>query len=97
MENTHPVDALALCRDRIKRLKEEEEQLKAAVKDLPANERVGRHYEAIVSTRHSRRIDNVQLHEDIAERLGADYLEQFVKEDTSVVVTLKAMEGNAWS
>jgi len=96
MENEHPVDALALCRERIKRLKEEEEKLKEAVRELPETERVGRHYTAIVTQRVARRIDNTALHEDIVERMGEEYLEQFIRQDSSVVVTLKALGEDRW-
>lgn len=95
MENTrddglnHPADRLALVRQRIKALQEQEAELKTAVKELALEDRAGRYYEAKVTEVKRRMLDR----EKLFDAYGAAEMEKYMTDTSATVVTVKAMEG----
>lgn len=85
----HPADQLALVRQRIKALTEQEAELKAACARLPESERVGRYNEVRVATVQRTALDTKAL----KEALGETALAPYMKTTEATVVTVKAMEG----
>jgi hypothetical protein len=81
----HPADKLALVRQRIKKLQDEEADLKAACVALPESERAGRY--AIVSVAKVGRstLDTKALR----EALGEAAVEPYMKQTEATVVTVK--------
>lgn len=85
----HPVDRLALVRERIKELQAQEMELKAAVKELAPEDRVGRYHEAKVATVKRRMLDR----EKLFDAYGAEEMEKYMSDTEATVVTIKPMEG----
>lgn len=85
----HPADRLAMVREKIRALQREEEDLKAMVRDLPEEDRMGRYYEGVVREVTRRSLDTRAMREAFSE----DELEQFMKESTTTSVTLKDVGG----
>lgn len=85
----HPADRLALVRERIKALQEQEAELKAAVKALAPEDRTGRYYEAKVTEVKRRMLDR----EKLFDAYGAAELEKYMADTSAMVVTIKPMEG----
>lgn len=84
----HPADRLALVRQRIKALSEEEAQLKAACAQLAEDDRVGQYNEVRISSVSRTTLDAKAL----KEALGEAALSPFMKVTEAVVVTVKSME-----
>lgn len=87
----HPADQLAQVRQRIKELQAEETALKAQLIGMEPGDRVGRYFETIVSERSSRTVDSKKLQEAVIAEKGEAWLEQFMKETASTVVSIKEM------
>lgn len=85
----HPVNRLAMCRQRIKALQAEEATLKAACLDLAPDDRVGRYNEARVTMVSRSTIDTKAL----SEALGIEVLVPFTRVTEAVMLTVKAMGG----
>jgi len=85
----HPADRLALVRQRIKALQEEEVELKAACVDLAPEDRVGRWNEVKVAVISRTALDTKALR----EAMGEDALSPYMKTTEATVVTIKPMEG----
>lgn len=85
----HPADQLALVRLRIKALQEQEAELKAAIKDLAPEDRVGRYHEAKVAMVKRRMLDR----EKLFDAYGAEEMEKYMTDSEAAVVTIKPMEG----
>lgn len=88
-DSNHPADQLALVRDRIKRLKAEEETLKAACEALPEGDRIGRFYEVRLTSTERVTFDGKAAKAAlIAAGLDVSAME---KNSSSVMVTLRAI------
>lgn len=87
----HPADQLAQVRQRIKDLQAEEKALKEQLIGMEPGDRVGRYFESLVSERAARTVDNKKLQEAVVAEKGEAWLEQFIKETTSTVVSIKEM------
>ena len=85
----HPADQLALVRQRIKALQEQEAELKAACAALPESERVGRYNEVRVAVVSRTALDAKALREALGEAAVAPYM----RTTEATVVTIKPMEG----
>jgi hypothetical protein len=85
----HPADQLALVRQRIKVLQEQEAELKATCAELPEADRVGRYNEVRVATVKRTALDTKAL----KEAMGETALAPFMKATEATVVTIKPMEG----
>jgi hypothetical protein len=85
----HPADRLALVRQRIKTLQEDEAALKKACADLPEADRVGRYNEVRVAVVKRETLDTKALKEAMGEAALAPYM----KVTEATVVTIKPMEG----
>lgn len=85
----HPADQLALVRQRIKALQEQEAELKAACAKLPEADRVGRYNEVKVSIVKRETLDTKAL----KEAMGDGALAPYMKTTEATVVTIKPMEG----
>lgn len=85
----HPADQLALVRQRIKALQEQEAELKAACAKLPEADRVGRYNEVRVAVVQRTALDTKAL----KEAMGEDALAPYMKTTEATVVTIKPMEG----
>jgi hypothetical protein len=85
----HPADRLALVRQRIRALQEEEAELKKACADLAEPDRVGRYNEVRVAVVRRETLDTKAL----KEAMGETALAPYVKTTEATVVTIKAMEG----
>ena len=83
----HPADQLALVRQRIKALTEQEAELKAACAKLPEADRVGRYNEVRVATVVRTALDTKALKEALGEAALAPYM----KTTEATVVTVKPM------
>lgn len=83
----HPADQLALVRQRIKTLQEQEAELKAACAALPESERLGRYSEVKVAVVSRTTLDAKALREALGEAAVAP----FMKTTEATVVTVKAM------
>lgn len=81
----HPADQLKLVRDRIKKLQEQEAELKAACAKLPESDRAGRWATVVVSQVSRTTLDTKALKEALGEAVVAPYM----KTTESTVVTLK--------
>lgn len=88
-DSNHPADQLALVRDRIKRLQAEEETLKAACKELPEGDRVGRFYEVRVTETERTTFDG-KAAKELLKAAGHD-VSALEKKSSSVTVTLRAL------
>jgi hypothetical protein len=84
----HPADRLARVKEQIKALEAEEKSLKAAVLDLPEEDRAGRWYEVSVREQTASRVDNKKL----VEAFGEDWLQAYKTDSTSTVITVRALE-----
>lgn len=85
----HPADQLALVRQRIKVLQDQEAELKAACAKLPEADRVGRYNEVRVAVVQRTALDTKAL----KEAMGEDALKPYMKTTEATVVTIKPMEG----
>lgn len=85
----HPADQLALVRQRIKALQEQEAELKATCAKLPEADRVGRYNEVRVAVVRRETLDTKAL----KEALGETALAPYMKTTEATVVTIKPMEG----
>ena len=85
----HPADRLALVRQRIKTLQEEEAELKKVCADLAEADRVGRYNEVRVAVVKRETLDTKALKEAMGEAALAPYM----KTTEATVVTIKPMEG----
>lgn len=85
----HPADRLALVRQRIKALQEDEAELKAVCAELPEADRVGRYNEVRVATVSRTALDTKAL----KEAMGEAALQPYMKTTEATVVTIKPMEG----
>lgn len=81
----HPADKLALVRQRIKKLQDEEVELKAACVALPESERAGRYAIVSVSKVGRSTLDTKALR----EALGEAAVEPYMKQTEATVVTVK--------
>lgn len=71
-DNLHPADELAKVRNKIRELKEREDELRVLLIDLPAKERAGVVYRATVVHHTHKRLDKDMLEKEmgpIADRL----------------------------
>lgn len=85
----HPADQLALVRQRIKALQEQEAELKAVCAKLPESDWLGR-YNAVNVAKVSRTALDTKA---LKEALGEAALAPYMKTTEATVVTIKPMEG----
>jgi hypothetical protein len=85
--NRHPVDRLADVRQEIKRLEEEEQELRAYLLEHP-HDRRGTDYEALVGMQQRKRIDLRAL----ADEIGASLLGRFTRYVSVTVVKVRERE-----
>jgi len=81
----HPADKLAMIRQRIKKLQDEEVGLKAACVALPESERAGRYAIVSVSMVGRSSLDTKALREALGEAAVAPYM----RTTEAVTVTVK--------
>lgn len=67
MDNRHPADELAEVRNEIRELKEQEEELRTTLLNLPTAERAGRTYTAVAMTVGQRWIDVEKLEKELGD------------------------------
>jgi len=90
MQNRHPADRLADVRAELKRLKAEEQQLRAYLLEHP-QDRTGQEHVAVVGSQSRKRVDLKGL----ADEIGASILARFTTFGTAVTVRLQQRQSDA--
>jgi hypothetical protein len=89
MQNRHPADRLADVRLEIKRLEQEETELRAYLLEHP-QDRTGEEHVAIIGSQSGRRVDLKAL----ADEIGASVLARFTSFRSMMVVRLRELSGS---
>jgi hypothetical protein len=89
MQNRHPADRLADVGLEIKRLTEEEVELRAYLLEHP-EDRTGEEHVAVIGSQSRRRVDLKAL----ADEIGASVLARFTSFRSMMVVRLRELSGS---